>query len=401
MRKGILLFGGTSEGRKLAEFLDGKLPVTLSVATEYGRDILPSFQSVQVRWGRMDESEMQAAMPQFELVIDATHPYAVQVSEQVKKAAEASGTPLWRLVREGEYEGTAAQSHREAAQILNAASGRFLLTVGSKELEAYTAVTDFSKRAFVRILPQPEAIAAALQLGYEPSHLLAMQGPFSLELNRVLLRDYQIETLVTKDSGSAGGFDEKRQAAEKIGCRLLVIGRQRREEGISLCEMKKRLEQQFLLPCLTHPVFPLFLKTENRRVLVVGGGAVALRRIQTLLRFQLQIQLVSPRLCPPLEQLLSTTPQISYLPRTWQQTDCGDQLFVVAATDEEAVNRQIADRCNELKIPVSRADSGEDSTFFFPAIVGKGSLIIGISSDGKHHGAVRDYAAWLRKEQER
>ena len=131
----ILLFGGTGEGRALAEWMvEQRIPHTVCVATEYGETLLPAGAEAHV--GRMDRGEMEALMRAggFSLAVDATHPYAVAVTENIRSAAEAAGLPCLRLVRRTEEEAGAlrAGTVAEAAERLERLPGNALLTTGSK-----------------------------------------------------------------------------------------------------------------------------------------------------------------------------------------------------------------------------------------------------------------------------
>ena len=243
----ILLFGGTGEGRALAEWLLAEgIPHTVCVATEYGETLLPAGAEAHV--GRMDRDEMAALMAQgYALVVDATHPYAVEVTENIKAAAEAAGLPRLRLVRQsGGGDGCLrAADMAGAAALLRELPGSVLLTTGSKELHHF-AVPGLAERCFPRVLPMVDSLERCLALGFPPRNILCMQGPFSKELNAALIRQYDIRTLVTKDTGGAGGFPEKAQAAAETGCALLVVDRPRQEAGASLedvkAEIRRRLE---------------------------------------------------------------------------------------------------------------------------------------------------------------
>lgn len=242
----IFLFAGTTEGRRLAEALaeralaERPMAVTVSVATEYGRALLP--EGVSVRVGRMNEADMIAHLAEggYDLVVDATHPYAAEAGDNIRRACAAARVPRLRLARPesvgGDHRvGCAADAVAWlASDNLAGAQGNVLLATGAKELDVYTAVPDYRERLYVRVLPAVESLERCLALGFRPDHLIAMQGPFSTALNVALLRQWGIRVLVTKDGGGAGGFDEKAEACAAAGVRLLVIGRPLEEPGLSL-----------------------------------------------------------------------------------------------------------------------------------------------------------------------
>ena len=238
-----LLFGGTGEGRALAEWLAAEgVPHTVCVATEYGEALLPPSGTAHV--GRMDRGEMETLMRAggFSLVLDATHPYAAEATENIRAAAEGAGLPCLRLARrtDGEKDALQADTMAEAADRLADLPGSVLLTTGSKELDPF-ARPGLAERCYPRVLPMVDSLARCLELGFPPKNVICMQGPFSKELNAALIRQYGIKTLVTKDTGAAGGFPEKAAAAKETGCALLVVARPREEEGLTLEEMKEEI----------------------------------------------------------------------------------------------------------------------------------------------------------------
>ena len=251
----VLLFGGTVEGRTVAEYLnENKIPSMVCVATEYGESLLPQGEYLELSHERLDEKQMEERMLQMEngLVIDATHPYAQVVTENIETACERTGTAYLRVVRqesrrlEEEETITYVKSIREAVEYLEKTSGNILVTTGSKELSAYTALTDYQERIYARVLSLVEVVASCAKLGIEGKHLLCMQGPFSREMNIALIHQFDIAWMVSKESGRAGGFLEKYQAAKETGCRMIVIGRPKEEQGMELEKCIEYLNRRFL-----------------------------------------------------------------------------------------------------------------------------------------------------------
>lgn len=238
----VLLFGGTAEGHNLAcRLAQAGCRVTCCVATDYGRELLEPTLGLTVLTGRMDQNAMEKEMAGgYTCVVDATHPYAAQVSENIRAAAKAVGLPYERLLRpREEAEGVLwADSPAEAAQMLADLPGNVLLTTGSKDLAVFTAYKD---RLWVRVLPSLDSLKHALDLGYPASHVICMQGPFSVEMNAATLRSMDGKVLVTKDTGKAGGFLEKAEAAAKAGAKLLVIRRPTEETGLDLETLLQKL----------------------------------------------------------------------------------------------------------------------------------------------------------------
>lgn len=253
--KGILIFSGTTEGRKLAEVLAAaNIPAVVCVATEYGRQMMPQLSGITLHQGRMDADEMGRLMEQeaFSAVVDATHPFAEEVSENIRKSASGKGIPYLRLQRdtkkwkEGLRAETAGEAcfsgHGECAAALERTTGNIFLTTGSKELAVYCEKKELAERIYVRVLPSEESIGLCRKAGISGNRIFAMQGPFSTELNAALMRQYNIRYLVTKESGDTGGFAEKLAAAEQTGASVCIIGNPEKTEGLSFREVCERLE---------------------------------------------------------------------------------------------------------------------------------------------------------------
>ena len=241
----VLLFGGTGEGRALAEWMVARdIPHTVCVATEYGETLLPAGAEAHV--GRMDSGEMEALMRAggYSLAVDATHPYAVEVTEHIRAAAEAAGLPVLRLVRQpdGGELCRRAKDMAGAADMLEQMPGHVLLTTGSKELDCY-AVPGLRERVFPRVLPALDSLNRCLELGFPPAHIICMQGPFSKELNIAMMKQFDINVMVTKASGKNGGFWQKAAAAAEVRADLLLIDRPCPENGLTMLEMKSFLNR--------------------------------------------------------------------------------------------------------------------------------------------------------------
>lgn len=184
----------------------------------------------------MDSEQMTAFFGEnnFELIIDATHPYAVIVTENIRAAAAETGIEYMRILRDcGETDGAVyVDSVASARDYLNTVDGNILLTTGSKELHEYVGL-DMS-RVWARVLPLASSLEACAKAEIMPSHIIAAQGPFSKELYIAELREIDAKWLVTKASGKNGGFYEKLSAAEAVGAKAIVIGAPKQVDGISL-----------------------------------------------------------------------------------------------------------------------------------------------------------------------
>lgn len=255
----LCIFAGTTEGRALAQLLEGQpMQVTACVATEYGETLLGPAEGRTVRAGRLDEAGMEALFTResFDLVIDATHPYAALVTEQLARACHAAGVEYLRLVRRASPlppESVCLPDAAAAAEFLARTEGNILLTTGSKDLACFSKLPGFGQRVYARVLPLASSLAACEEVGLAPAHRIAMQGPFSEEINLATLHAVGARYLVTKDGGAPGGFAAKVSAAQKAGAILVVIGRPPQPEGLNFQETAAYLNQKFGLglsvPC--------------------------------------------------------------------------------------------------------------------------------------------------------
>lgn len=247
--KPVLLFAGTQEGRELAEKLSAAgVPTTVCTATEYGGVLLPRSGTLTVHTGRLDQEGILALLrsEDFSLVVDATHPYAAEVTRNIHAAAEETRIERLRLLREsGAAEDcTLVPDICGAVRLLNEREGKVLLATGSKELDRFTEVDGYQERLYPRVLPLPKVVERCLSLGFPAAHLICMQGPFGTELNEALMRQFDLSILVTKETGRTGGFPEKLEAARRRNAEVIVIGRPPEEQGFSMRELLPVLEER-------------------------------------------------------------------------------------------------------------------------------------------------------------
>jgi precorrin-6x reductase len=267
----IVLFGGTTEGRQLAEFLaagGGSALVCVAtpygaevlsldpppadpppgwVATPYGAEVLRLSDRVQVRVGRLDRAGivdlLRSKRPR--LVIDATHPYAAQASVDIAAACADQSTALLRIERPTvEADGPVWCADLPAlVDWLNGTTGIVFVTLGTKAAAALTGVRDYAERLILRLLPEPAGMAQCAALGYPRRHLIAMQGPFSEALNAAMFQQVGAAILVTKESGAHGGLPEKLAAATACGLTVALLARPGASCGVSVERAKQLIAE--------------------------------------------------------------------------------------------------------------------------------------------------------------
>jgi precorrin-6x reductase len=229
----LWVFSGTSDGNALANKLaEHGYPVVVSAATEYGGEVAAQHCSGISVWAGHQgvEAQRQAlTQNQAKVIVDATHPYASLISEQLMGLSKSLDIPYLRYERPSSFAantGVECDSTEQAADQAIKLGKRIFLTTGSKDLATFIQAPDATEREwFVRVTPEPEFIQRAIDLGVPRSHICAMQGPFSEAFNTALWRDLKIDCVITKDSGDAGGFNAKVAATQALNIPLLVIKR--------------------------------------------------------------------------------------------------------------------------------------------------------------------------------
>ncbi|MBR0378071.1 MAG: precorrin-6A/cobalt-precorrin-6A reductase [Lachnospiraceae bacterium] len=289
----VIIFGGTTEGRELARTLtDRGALVTVSVATELGEEMLRDISAEEepghfrTLVGRMNVGDMLRTLKGYDICYDATHPYAVEVTANLREACGKTGTEYIRVIRKeeecselnqgpgGVLQSETAQSSEtvpdsesdrkskavqksedvqrsdsiiivrsaaDAAAYLLETEGNILFTTGSKELRACAEIP--RERMYVRVLPTRDSIAACEEADIPHRNIIAMFGPFTQRMNEAMLEQYHISYLVTKEAGRNGGFEEKMQAAKACGVKAIVI-RRPEDSGVTVEEAAAMFKYQ-------------------------------------------------------------------------------------------------------------------------------------------------------------
>ena len=229
----ILVVAGTRDGRDLAARLAGRgWPILVAVVTGYGRD-LAAGDGLAVVAGPRDAAGFAAliAAKGIKALIDASHPYAAAASANAQAACAASRIPYLRYERPPaplpDYDKLHVADDAAAAARLVAGLGKVVfLTTGSRTLAVFKHEPLLAgHRLIARVLPEPDVIDECRRLGFAPGDIVALQGPFSHQLNLALFREFAAEVVVTKNSGLVGGADSKFSAAQELGLPLVVIDR--------------------------------------------------------------------------------------------------------------------------------------------------------------------------------
>ncbi|MCX7780595.1 MAG: precorrin-6A reductase [Negativicutes bacterium] len=235
----ILVLAGTQDGREIAVRLaETGYDVLVSTVSEYG-GFLARHPRLAIRVGALDSEGLEHLLKEYCItaIVDASHPYAVKVSENAIHAAAAAGCLYMRYERPAiplpEYNKLYVVRDAAAAAQMAARLGRTVfLTTGSRTLAIFKTESALTScRVIARVLPDPAVIADCLRLGFSPGDLVAMQGPFTFELNKAMFQAFAADVVVTKNSGEIGGVNTKLTAAMELGLSVVLIDRPRISYG--------------------------------------------------------------------------------------------------------------------------------------------------------------------------
>ena len=234
----IWIIGGTKDSRDiLDEILKvSKEKIVISTATEYGGKLLKRVKenkNVEVISERLNVMQIEKIISEknIELIIDASHPYAQNISKIVISMVSF-------LNERAKSEKEILKYVRFERKMLDYGSENvfkfknvILSTLGSNALEEIKGIRE-KNNLFIRILPTTSSIENAEDLGYLPKNIIAMQGPFSKNMNIAILENFKIDYLITKESGETGGELEKLEACQECNVGILAIKRPVLDYGI-------------------------------------------------------------------------------------------------------------------------------------------------------------------------
>ncbi len=229
----IWVFSGTGDGNALAkEIASRNHPVIVSTATDYGAAVArlqcPGLPVIGGRMG-MERRRQLLRKSLSRAIVDATHPYASEISRQLIELSQTLGLPYLRyerLAAADEHPVEHCKTMEEAAQRAIAGGRHIFLATGSKNLPVFLNRPGAADREwFVRLTPDPTQIRRAMELGIPHARICAMQGPFTTAFNRALWQDWKIDLVITKQSGEAGGYSSKTKAAAELGIPIIAVDR--------------------------------------------------------------------------------------------------------------------------------------------------------------------------------
>jgi len=232
----ILVLGGTTEAKQLTELLlKESYPVVMTTAYDFAKDYIPAHPLLELVTGKLNSSALQRLIKEkgINAVVDATHPFALEVSENAEEACLITGVEYFRLERGGAesiletpYDKLYHVDSTVDATKMACKLGQVLFfATGSNDAHKIIENIDIQCKRYIRVLPNDISKAKCLEAGFKESEIVTGIGPFSYEDNHELWKRLEVDVVVTKESGFAGGFGEKFEAARSLDIHLVVIDR--------------------------------------------------------------------------------------------------------------------------------------------------------------------------------
>ncbi len=234
----MVLYGVGETRTVIGSLKDRGYPVVAVVRTDYGGRLASVSGADRVIPAPQDAGEMSELVRVLGVtqVIDATHPFANSLSALAREVCAGLNIPYIRFGR-GETDLPEdpliyrVQSWEEAAETASGFGGTVFLTTGSYNLEVFTQFKGLrGKRVVVRVLPDHRVIRKCQELGVSPRDIVAMQGPFSVKLNKAIFQAYRAGVVVTRDGGPSGGTYNKVRAALDLKIPVVLIQREKMYE---------------------------------------------------------------------------------------------------------------------------------------------------------------------------
>lgn len=243
----ILVLGGTSDSLEICDIINKYEDISyfLSVTTSYGEDLAKK-HAKNVILGRLSMEDMIDFIEKNKIdkIIDATHPYAVEVSKNAIECAKKINIDYIRYERRSLIEDICynnkyiVNSIEEACRIAREKGENIFIGTGSKNLKQ---IVDYipDRNLIVRVLPTSDVISSCEKLGLNADNIIAMKGPFTEKINEEFYKHYNIDMVITKESGVAGGFLEKVNACENLNIPVIIIAREKLDYPYVINEINK------------------------------------------------------------------------------------------------------------------------------------------------------------------
>lgn len=225
---------GTSEGKEILSYINKYTDeIVVSTATEYGYEIYKDFKAKHFNYKPLNEEEFKELIRKYNIkvFVDASHPYAVEVSKTVINVCNDMNISYIRYERPSYFDKVKdnkniifIDEYKDLENILENIEGNVLNTTGSNNALNITSLK-ITNRIIHRILPSPKVISKLLDCGIKMENIIAIKGPFGMDINNGIINEYKIKALITKDSGLGGGVEEKVNSALSNNVKVIVLKR--------------------------------------------------------------------------------------------------------------------------------------------------------------------------------
>lgn len=225
---------GTGEGREILSFINKYTDeIVVSTATQYGYEIYKDFKAKYFNYKPLNEAEFEELVKEFgiKVFVDGSHPYASEVSNTLINICRKMNIDYIRYERKSYFTDLKdneniifIDKYEDLEKVLKSIEGNVLNTTGSNNALKIDAL-NIENRIIHRILPSPKVISKLLDNGISMDNIVAIKGPFGIDINNGIIKEYKIRVLITKDSGIEGGMQEKIESALTNDVKIIVIKR--------------------------------------------------------------------------------------------------------------------------------------------------------------------------------
>ncbi|NLX91096.1 MAG: precorrin-6A reductase [Firmicutes bacterium] len=241
----IWIIGGTRETAELVKRIKDDDKYVITAATDSEREFLDDKNLVV---GRMDQMGMEAFIREnsIDMIVDLSHPYALEVTKNAKDAARKLKIDYIRYVRKKTQDTEGCiylDSVEQCQEFLKSVKGCVFFTTGSKNIKDFESVRG-NNRFVYRVLPATESIEECFKNNVKMKNIVAVLGPFSEDMNAAMFKEYGADYVVMKDSGNQGGTYEKIQACRRLNIPAVIIGRYDEHGLENIDEVVKRIRQR-------------------------------------------------------------------------------------------------------------------------------------------------------------
>ncbi len=230
----IMVMAGTKDAADIIKMLSNvkDLKILATTTTRYGADIAKSQGADEVISKGLSRDEIIEVIKKrkIDILMDATHPFAVEATKNAIESAKTTGIRYIRFERPKMKVPESDLIHK-VSSFEEAASKALELTKSTEKILHLAGVSTLKyirekidpSQIFARVLPFPDSIKKCLDLNLKPQNIIAMQGTFTKEFNKALMKEYEISIIITKESGEIGGVKSKIDAALELGLNVVLI----------------------------------------------------------------------------------------------------------------------------------------------------------------------------------